>query len=358
MLEGKEHPIQIALVGDIMIQGRAAERLLKEGVSALAERLRAILEPADVAIGNFETMALPPGMEFRTEWRSPPEAVDTVAEAGFDAVSMATNHTHDHGPAATAFTLERLAQAGVHTFGVGNEQGDLPEPLVLQREGISIGLLGYASMSNAVHRSSYTAVMPKAKRLARDVGALRTRADVVIVSIHHGIGDYPSPQLCGWAEAAMKAGASAVVVHHSHRVSAVVPVETGVAAYGLGNAVAPFAPGTPERWGLVLRLEIRDGRLDRWWYDPLLTDDDGWPRRPKPDEMEIIRRHLDTIHTDLERPDYSGFYWSTIGGQQRGAYLRSWRRELKQFGVRAFVRKLRNLRLEHLRLLLRMLLRR
>jgi len=347
--------MQIALLGDIMIQGLAAEHASRDGGDELVSRIKQVIGSADVAIGNFETFICPPDVPPETEWYSPPEAAEIVARAGFDAVSVVNGHSWDHGEAAIIYTLEKLKSAGVEVYGLGDQSGAEPEGVIIERGGVRIGLLGYCSGSTVLRRPSFTGLAPSKKRLTKDISNLRGGCDVLIVSVHHGYGEYPSPEHRSWAKAAIEAGADAFVSHHSHLISAIEQIGNGVAAYGLGNVVASLNLSRPGN--ICLRLEIRERKVVDWSYDVFFLDDRGFPEFGNEEERKALREHIEKISKDLARDDYSRFYWSLFSQDDRAKYLRSWKRNIKTYGIKTIFKNIRRIRAHHLRLLWKMLFR-
>lgn len=345
--------MRIALLGDIMIQGLAAEHALRDSGDELVSRIKQVIGSADVAIGNFETFICPPGVPPGTEWYSPPEAAEIVARAGFDAVSVVNGHSWDHGEAAIIYTLEKLKSAGVEVYGLGDQSGAEPEGVIIERGGVRIGLLGYCSGSTVLRRPSFTGLAPSKKRLTKDISNLRVGCDVLIVSVHHGYGEYPSPEHRSWAKVAIEAGADAFVSHHSHLISAIEQIGNGVAAYGLGNVVASLNLSRPGN--ICLRLEIRERKVVEWSYDVFFLDDRGFPESGSDGEQKMLREHIERISKDLSRSDYDKFYWSMFSADDRAKYLRSWKRDIKVHGIKAIFSKAKRIRAHHLKLLWKIL---
>jgi poly-gamma-glutamate synthesis protein (capsule biosynthesis protein) len=75
--------------------------------------------------------------------------------------------------------------------------------------------------------------------LCRDVAAIRKRADVVIVSMHHGIEYRPKPSAAqiAFAHAAIDAGAKLVIGHHPRVIEPEEAYHGGLIFYSLGNFV-------------------------------------------------------------------------------------------------------------------------
>ena len=61
-----------------------------------------------------------------------------LLEAGFDALSLANNHTGDYGDQALVQTVQRLRAAGLETFGAGRDLAAARRPVVLERNGVTL----------------------------------------------------------------------------------------------------------------------------------------------------------------------------------------------------------------------------
>ena len=347
--------MQIVCLGDFMVCERVADHVREHGIDDLVAHLKAMIAPADVAIANFEFFVCAPGVPPRTRNHAVPEAVGIAARAGFDAVSVASNHAWDEGDEAIVHTLRGLNAAGVETFGLGDETGGEPQPVVIERKGVRLGLLAYASTSMVGTKTRFRAAMPTIARLRADVAALADRCDVLLVSIHHGFGNYPSPEHRAWARAAVEAGADAVVSHHTHMLSGFEGTGGSVAAYGLGDVVAPFLQPRL-REGLCVRLDVADGRVAGWRCEPVLFDERGFPSRGDEAARSAVLARLDEINRNLARPDYELFYWSCLPRDLGRRFLKSWARDLRTYGLWTFLAKIRNARWYHLCLLWHMLL--
>lgn len=346
----------IALFGDIMVAGPTAASVKQDGPEGLARALRELIAPAELVVGNFEVMICADGVEPGSEWYGPPESAAVVAEAGFDAVSLATNHTWDHGQKAVEDTIALLAQQNIDVFGLGDKLGNPPEPIICRRGSFAVGLIGYATASTMTKRKSYTGIAPSRSRMRRDIGRVRRESDVVIVSIHHGDSEYPSPELRKWARWAVEEGADIVTVHHSHQIAGVQAIGNGVAAYGLANCVGSFGRN-PQRANICLKAEIRDRKVVRWWYEPFFTDERGYPCRGSESEQGQIRQRMEELSRDLTKEDYDKFYWSQFGSGNRATFLRSWKRDLRTYGLSTIWAKLMRLRMHQLKILFRVLFR-
>ncbi|HWZ34298.1 MAG TPA: CapA family protein [Bryobacteraceae bacterium] len=235
---------RIVFGGDVMLS-RFVGRLARERRDpALPMRdLAPYFAAADIAFVNLESpfsdrgRPVEKGMVFKAE----PEMIGGLELAGIDVVSTANNHARDGGEYGIEFTLDWLEKHGIAAAGSGRSEEAAHSGVVLERNGLRFGFLAYTfdqSNGNYTDFDERIAVLDVA-RMRRDVAAMRTRADVVIVSMHAGI-EYaarPNQQQVAFAHAAIDAGARVVVGHHPHVVQPWERYGSGVIYYSLGNLV-------------------------------------------------------------------------------------------------------------------------
>lgn len=183
------------------------------------------------------------------------EHIEGLREAGIGAINLANNHVMDFGDDALFDTIAGLERVGIPHFGAGRNSGEAAQPLILERKGIKLGLLGYTTLipmgsaatahtagSNAIRvRTAYrppynldevpgTAPVietwPEAtdlQRLSSEIAMLKSEVDVVLVYIHWGtslIGAIHHHQTA-ISRAAIDSGADGVFGGHQHVVSAI-----------------------------------------------------------------------------------------------------------------------------------------
>jgi poly-gamma-glutamate capsule biosynthesis protein CapA/YwtB (metallophosphatase superfamily) len=235
---------RIVFGGDVMLS-RFVGRLARERRDpALPMRdLAPYFAAADIAFVNLESpfsdrgRPVEKGMVFKAE----PEMIGGLELAGIDVVSTANNHARDGGEYGIEFTLDWLEKHGIAAAGSGRSEEAAHSGVVLERNGLRFGFLAYTfdqSNGNYTDFDERIAVLDVA-RMRRDVAAMRTHADVVIVSMHAGI-EYaarPNQQQVAFAHAAIDAGARVVVGHHPHVVQPWERYGSGVIYYSLGNLV-------------------------------------------------------------------------------------------------------------------------
>lgn len=112
----------VAAVGDIILTRPIYEQLQRQSPELLA-----ILQQADLVVGNFESTVLDmqrfdghPSAESGFGWlNSPPEVATDLRRLGFDMMARANNHSTDWGAAGLRMTDELLISAGLACAGTG-----------------------------------------------------------------------------------------------------------------------------------------------------------------------------------------------------------------------------------------------
>ena len=134
--------LTLAFVGDVMLADGPG-RVIASGrdpFADVAERLR----QADVRIGNLECVVAHGGHALDKPWtfRAHPSVLPLL-KRHLDVVSLANNHAGDYGREAFAEMLGHLARAGLPTIGGGRNLREAHRPLIIERKGVRIALLGY-----------------------------------------------------------------------------------------------------------------------------------------------------------------------------------------------------------------------
>lgn len=212
-----------------------------------------LFKKADYAFLNLEHNLSTSGQMMKgkpTHHRGKPELVEGFLEAGFDALSIANNHMLDFGVEAFFDTLDLLKAKKIPFTGGGRNLREAKEPVVLVRNGLKIGLLGYTTtlpqgaaagpgepgVNPMRVATSYTPrrnpfeypgsemlVSTKTApadlaRMKREIASLKKKTDVVLVCNHwgasmsHAVQEYQREI----GQAAIDAGASAIFGGHQH----------------------------------------------------------------------------------------------------------------------------------------------
>ena len=263
--------VSLIFVGDIMLADSPG-KLIARGADPFAP-FAAILKSADIRVGNLECVVAATGSaepDKTFTFRAAPRSLKFV-KRHFDAVSVANNHSGDFGPHAFTEMLGRLDKAGIGYFGGGVDLARAHAPLIIERKGLRIALLGY----NEFFPRSFEADVDKPgvawsedEQVRRDIGLARTeyRADLVIPFMHWGWEHAPlaSARQRQLARLMIDAGADAVVGGHPHVTQDVEQYRGKPIIYSLGNFVFDGFSSVDNNTGWLLRLELDRQGVRAW----------------------------------------------------------------------------------------------
>ncbi len=283
-----EATVSVVFVGDVMLAGTPG-KVVKRGGDPFAQ-FAAILDAADIRVGNLECVVAVGGTAEADKpytFRAHPR-VARVLRRHFDAVSLANNHSGDYGPTAFEEMLDLLQKRGIRYFGGGRDLAHAHAPLLIERKGLRIALLGY----NEFFPRSFEADADKPgiawsedEQVRLDIVDARARlgADIVIPFMHWG-WEYqraPSSRQRQLARLMIDAGADAIVGAHPHVTQGVESYRGKPIVYSLGNFVFDGFTDGASNTGWLLRLEL-DRRGVREWQTVIARIDRQGVPHPLP----------------------------------------------------------------------------
>ncbi len=113
------------------------------------DRVRSVLAGCDLGICQLEPALSRRGTplpQARLAMRTDPAVAKAIREAGFHAVSFASNHCMDWGREAFFDTIEALRASGVAPVGVGANIQEARRPAQLDLGGVRVAVLAYNSI--------------------------------------------------------------------------------------------------------------------------------------------------------------------------------------------------------------------
>jgi poly-gamma-glutamate synthesis protein (capsule biosynthesis protein) len=269
----------IILVGDILLAFKAKPILEKHGYGHPFQHLKAFLSEAEVVIGNLEFPISNSGKAWEKKkftFRAPPQAIKGLLSGGINVVSLANNHILDYGPEALSDTLFFLKKHNISFTGAGQNLFEAREPVIKIVSGARVGILAY---SLTQPESFYAGVKKSGTApaylnyLKEDIKKLRKKVEIVIISFHWGkeYSSQPTQYQINLAHQTVNFGADVVFGHHPHVIQGVEIYQGKLIAYSLGN----FTFGSYNRGakiGLILKLKIKNKKLNTAYFFPLLVD--------------------------------------------------------------------------------------
>jgi poly-gamma-glutamate capsule biosynthesis protein CapA/YwtB (metallophosphatase superfamily) len=324
--------INIVIVGDVML-GR---NILNDHQPF--KNVSRELSTADLTVGNFEgAIGSPTESNFEFGQFSkdipilisaPPYAASELRKAGFDLISLANNHSLDHGKAGLAKTFELMERSGLEVFGAGPTRDTAFRPIYVKVKNLTFAILAangirMPSSGEGANPSDWQIASWDFPRLKREIQSAREKADAVIIMVHWGdeFEQWESPSQREAAVNLIKSGADVVVGSHPHVIQGtrIVPKDRfddriGFVAYSLGNFVFDQFDETTktglamslffDQKGLkvVQPLFVSAGPEPRWLED--FSADDWIDRfRPEPDWISFKCSHdqCDSIEAEIPR---------------------------------------------------------
>jgi len=285
---------RLAWMGDVML-ANGPGRFISRGRDPFAA-VMAAMKPADVRIANLECVIATGGRRVAKPWtfRANPRVL-AVLRRHVDAVSLANNHSGDFGPAAFAEMLGRLERTGLPYFGGGADLRAAHRPAIIQRQGLSIALLGYNEMFPRQFEAgpgSPGIAWADEEQILADIRAARAQADVVIPYMHWGQehSEIAHARQRALARLMIRAGADAVVGTHPHVRQDTEVIDGKPVIYSLGNFVFDGFSDADNNTGSILWMTVTANGVSDWKLQSVHIDPSGAPKAEPAEAARPARR--------------------------------------------------------------------
>ncbi|QOY34018.1 CapA family protein [Anaerobacillus isosaccharinicus] len=271
-----EEPITIAFAGDVMMDGSIERVMNKHGYNYPFLQVKKELEKVDYAIVNLETAVTKRGTPYSKQYnfRTGPQSLKALKDAGFQMVSLANNHTMDFGEEGLVDTIDYLNEIGLAHVGAGRNSEEAYAEEIIEIKGKKIAILGfsrvlptgtwYATPSKPGIASGY-----QVDRMLKIIERVREEVDYLFVFMHWGIErqQIPEPYQFKDARAMIDAGADGIIGAHPHVIQGLDFYKGKPIAYSLGNFLFPDYVSGLTAESCVLTLII-DGNDIKMQYTP------------------------------------------------------------------------------------------
>lgn len=280
IIEADNETITMAFVGDVMMGTNVpANFITADRGRTLFKDCDSITQAVDIAIANLEGTCYDgtdgeqrkmtnPNTYFI--FRMPGDHADRLADAGFDAVNMANNHSFDFGMTGRRNTLQNLKRVGIEVAGLRK----LAEGVIFERKEAKIAYIGFAAsctkVLNMLDKAEIDSLVIKYKK----------KSDILVVSFHGGaegtayqhvprkteyyVGEERG-NVYEFAHHCIDLGADIVIGHGPHVPRGMELYKGHLIAYSLGNFCTPYRMGTKGITGYAPLLEVtlntKDGTL-------------------------------------------------------------------------------------------------
>ncbi len=254
--------VSLAAVGDVMMARGVEKQCHKKGWDYPFVNVKAALRGADLAFANLECPVTdqPVKSGQSVTFRADPACLPALKRAGLSLLSVANNHSMDCGSVGLEDTLAGLQHQDILAIGGGNSYAEATRGVVVIKNGLRVGFLGYSSFPEAAGKFQpdrpSIAIMSD-ERLIRSIRILKKRCDVVVLSCHWGFEGRTTHVAMQerLAHAAIDAGASLVLGHHPHMAQEIEKYGSCIIVYSLGNCVFDV-DGSRRSSGILLQCVL------------------------------------------------------------------------------------------------------
>jgi poly-gamma-glutamate synthesis protein (capsule biosynthesis protein) len=272
-----------------------------------------ILQAADIAVGSLDASISDinpptPCIETTRNLLAPSAVVSGLAYAGFDVITVATNHIKDCGlirgcvHESMLDSMWHLAEAGIQPVGAGRTLSEAAQPVIVTVNGTRFAFLGFTAINGMTWaEADRPGTLPAQMAIVIPaIEAAKAQADVVIVLPQWGreFRREISFEQWEWAQEMVEAGAMLIVGNNPHRVQGVETFPNGaVVAYALGNFVfdQQWSDGTQYTvQGMMVKATFRGTQLANVELIPIHIYDNFQPRLAPPDEAAAILQDVVT----------------------------------------------------------------
>ncbi len=332
--------VRLCAVGDLALGGSLESH--GDGFVSGSREVLEHLRQSDLAIANLDctcsgTDGVPPNPAEYLVSASAGQ-LKLLEQMGIQIVSQANNHSLDFGAEGLALAQSELSRLEIAAVGAGEDINSAREAVVIQRNGLDLGFLSYASTHpwvGALPASATNAgVAPlESVMIEQDVKELAERVDCIIVSLHWGKEyiHFPPPSHLDLAHDIVDWGARIIIGHHPHAIQGIEEWNDGVICYSLGNFLFPdyedqqLAFDEESRESLLLTFEVSSGKARIEHVIPVTMADDCIVQEVRGTSKQNVLDRLDEYSRQLHADRYDRFW----AAQVRAHEIRRLRRVLR-----------------------------
>ncbi len=296
-VEPAEYRLDMIMVGDALIHDKIYNDA-KTGNTYDFKKMISLIKPItskyDVAYYNQETILGGKGIGLSAYpmFNSPYEVGDAMIDAGFNLVSLATNHTMDRGTKAIQ-NSRKYWDSKKDALAVGSytSQTSRDEVHIVKKNNITYTMLNYTYGTNGINvpkkylvnvwpvkgsnPKTDTAYQNYKKQVKQDIEKVRGKVDVVMVAMHWGI-EYtytPNSYQKDMAAYLSSLGVDIIIGTHPHVVQPIEWIGDTLVIYSLGNFISAHEIiNQGNRVGLMASVQIIKKKNENGEYDITITN--------------------------------------------------------------------------------------
>ena len=289
VVEEKTYKASMVMVGDNLIHSSiykdASDGAGGYDFTKMYSIVKPLIKNYDIAYYNQETVlgGKELGVSDYPTFNSPQEVGDAMIDAGFNLVSLASNHTMDSGEKAVLASRSYWdTKTDVLAVGSYASLEDRDRVRIVEKNHITYTMLNYTYGTNGISVPSgkeylvnvwpVTGNNPDSdifyqkykEQVKQDIDSVRDKVDVLMVAMHWGIEyeNAPNKYQEDMASFLASLGVDIVIGTHPHVVQPVTWIGNTLVIYSLGNFLSAHeVVNMRNRVGLMVMLDIykKDG---------------------------------------------------------------------------------------------------
>lgn len=329
--------ISVLAVGDITISSRMTPLIERKGAGVFFQGTTTLIQAADIATASLNASISErgePRYGVEHPFRSAPGLGRAIANAGFDAVSLATPHIMDFGVEALEDTITELEWYNVKPIGAGTdaEAAKLPAwvPIGVEKteSGQQVALLAYYRVNAFTRYTEDPVAYAVYSEMTDAVRQARTKAALVVVWLHWGKQGRSTDEAIGrqriFAHALIDAGADMVLCQQLHTFGGIELYQNKPIVYSLSDFI--YDTYDKQHSHIVIpKATFNAGVLTSIELIPILTDPPKKSVRPgKPAETS-------------ETPEVGNQFPSILTGEAAIKTLRDYQRRCAELKTEVFI---------------------
>ena len=262
----EEMDASLVMVGDALIHSAIyldAYNGRDYDFKPMLKEIKPLIKDYDLKYYNQETIlgGTELGLSNYPRFNSPYEVGDAFVDAGFNLVSLATNHTMDKGEQGVINSLNYWhSKDNVYTAGSYLSNEDRENSIIKEINGITYSFFSYTTWTNGLETPSgkeYLNNVYSPEKVQSDIEKVRDKVDVVIVAMHWGT-EYSTSVSASQQEIAnylSSLGVDIIIGSHPHVVEPIAFIGKTMVIYSLGNFISD-QEGVERLTGLMASIDI------------------------------------------------------------------------------------------------------
>ena len=263
----KEMSASLIMVGDALIHSSiymdAKTSTGSYDFRPMLEKIKPIVSKYDLKYYNQETVlgGVELGLSNYPRFNSPYEVGDAFIDAGFNLVSLATNHTMDKGEQGVLNSLSYCSkQQNILTAGSYKSFEDRDRKVIKEINGIKYAFFSYTTWTNGLETPTgkeYLNNVYNEELAKNDIERVKDEVDIIIVAMHWGT-EYSKGISDSQVEIAnylSSLGVDIIIGSHPHVVEPIEFIGKTMVIYSLGNFISDQV-GVERLTGLMVSVNI------------------------------------------------------------------------------------------------------